>query len=93
MLDRRVREGWPAVTRKRVPATAGAGLLREIGQEANDTAETVVTLKCSCWIDSDGQFHLGERCVEANCGECRVVQQLHPFGSKRLADLLFHLEG
>lgn len=51
----------------------------------------MVELKCGCEVTEEGQFILGECCEKANCGECRMVAQMHPFGKKRLADLMLTL--
>jgi hypothetical protein len=51
-----------------------------------------ITLKCGCQVNDKGEWILGKECAEKNCGECRMIAQLHPFTKKRIADLLFKLE-
>ena len=51
-----------------------------------------INLKCGCAVTPEGKFILGDTCKEKNCGECRVVNQIHPFGSKRFMDLMFNLQ-
>lgn len=47
----------------------------------------MVKLRCGCEVTDQGRFVLSERC--AGCAECRAISQLHPFGEKRIADLVF----
>ncbi len=47
----------------------------------------MVTLKCSCEVTEEGKFILGKRCIETGCKECKNMQELHPFGDKRLSEL------
>lgn len=49
------------------------------------------TLKCGCKVE-DGKFVLGNGCKERNCGECRLLVKLHPFGNKRVIDFMFDLK-
>ncbi len=51
-----------------------------------------IVLKCGCEVNDHGRFLLGELCTKMNCGECRTIQILHPFGPKRFADLLFGID-
>ena len=51
---------------------------------------TKINLKCGCSITEKGEFKVGKGCTERNCGECRTISQLHPFGKKRFTDILFH---
>lgn len=48
------------------------------------------TLKCGCKV-KDGKFILGKGCKERNCGECRLMVNIHPFGKKRVVDFMFDL--
>ena len=52
----------------------------------------MVQLKCGCEITEDGEFKIGEPCTQRNCGECKLISQLHPFGKKRIVDVLFKLD-
>lgn len=47
----------------------------------------MIALKCGCKIANEGKFVLGEHCKTTNCKECNAMQELHPFGNKRLKDL------
>ena len=49
-------------------------------------------LKCGCEINSDGKFNLGENCTKYNCKDCELISQIHPFGKKRIKNLLFKQE-
>lgn len=49
-------------------------------------------LKCGCEITSDGKFNLGENCTKYNCKDCELISQIHPFGEKRIKNLLFKQE-
>jgi hypothetical protein len=42
-------------------------------------------LRCGCRIE-DGVFIVGDDC--ARCKECNAVAEMHPFGNKRLGDLV-----
>ncbi len=46
-----------------------------------------IKLKCGC-IVSDSLFILGKRCKMNNCIECSTLVFLHPFGNKRLSEVL-----
>jgi len=48
-------------------------------------------LKCGCAINEAGEFVIGKSCMDKNCGECRMIAQLHPFGEKRIVDMLFKI--
>ena len=48
--------------------------------------------KCGCEINSDGKFNLGENCTKYNCKDCELISQIHPFGKKRIKNLLFKQE-
>ena len=47
-------------------------------------------LKCGCTIEN-GAFTLENQCQEKNCGECRMIAQMHPFAKKRMVDFLFKM--
>ena len=49
-------------------------------------------LKCGCEITSDGKFNLGKNCTKYNCKDCELISQIHPFGKKRIKNLLFKQE-
>jgi len=51
-----------------------------------------IVLKCGCKISIEGTFLIGDPCKEKNCGECKLISQLHPFGTKRIVDTLFRLD-
>ena len=47
----------------------------------------MVKLRCGCEVTDQGKFVLGEGCSE--CAECNAVSELHPFGGKRISNLVF----
>lgn len=51
----------------------------------------VEVLKCGCSV-RNGRFVLGKGCRERNCGECRMMAKIHPFGRKRIVDLMFKID-
>lgn len=44
----------------------------------------MIELKCGCQVTGEGKFIVGEVCNNKNCIECKILVDLHPFGSKRL---------
>ena len=43
-------------------------------------------------VTEEGEFTVGQGCIDRNCGECRTVSKLHPFGKKRFADIMFDMK-
>ncbi len=37
-------------------------------------------------VNDDGKFEVGDHC--RNCVECNAVAQIHPFGTRRLAEVV-----
>ena len=42
----------------------------------------MIVLKCECQVTEEGKFIVSEHC--ANCRECNIIAELHPFGEKQL---------
>lgn len=49
----------------------------------------MVKLRCGCEVTEQGKFVLGEGCKSSGCAECKAVSELHPFGGKRISNLVF----
>jgi hypothetical protein len=46
----------------------------------------MIRLRCGCMVNDDGKFEVGDHC--RNCVECNAVAQIHPFGTRRLAEVV-----
>ena len=44
-------------------------------------------LKCGCLVVKN-MFILGEKCRDNGCVECNILVTLHPFGEKRLKEVI-----